>query len=868
MKNRFRLCRPAARLSALAIAAHLGLLAGGVTSAHAQPDTDNQYAEEPTGGIFLPATPLAGEHDALSVTANPAGLYFLGGASFAYALDLAREKDATTSGPGMGFYLGQRLGGGLMPQIGLGFGLEFLRPPRVALNPDPGTPTRFTVGAALPLGTSAALGLSWHRFFDDPGFALDGVGTYDLGLSSRIGSRFALGFVVRDLNSPVVADTPVQRRYELELVSRPTGSSAFELALGGRLGETRADADGWLRWSARITRGVYFKGEVAAQELHVLDQFPSGASGSHDAHEYRLSAGLELSFGGFGISAYGSGALNDDGDGRLLGGTVVARLSQEQVPSLLGESARIERLELGGACDAQKHTKTVAWLRSVARDSAVRALVVKLDGLSCGWATAQELRAELARVRKAGKKVFVYMVAGSAREYFVATAADKIYVDPAGGVTLTGFSGTALYFKRVFDAFGVNPEFEKIEEYKSAPEMFTREGPSEPALRMRNELYDSIYASMISAIAAGRGLDATRVRRLIDAGPYSAGDLVNDTTLVDAVATPEELSDLIAGELGGHYLVGQAPRLRPDRWSYPAIAVIHIDGEIADGKSTNIPFIGRRTAGSETIASAIAAAREDPRVAAIVLRIDSPGGSAVASEMMAREVFATRGRKPIICSMGDVAASGGYFAAAGCDEILADPMTITGSIGIFYGKFDTSKSLSRFGVTWRTFKRGKRADMEGMFRPFTNEEREVIRRRLRYFYDRFVKFVAEGRGMTAAQVDEVGRGRVWSGADARTRGLVDRFGGVGDAIALAKQKAGLGERDRARLIMLPHEPSNWLSQLLGLFSGARASRAAEKAKPDLAWLPGGEALLDAIPASLLVDPTAPQARLPFTIVWQ
>lgn len=865
MRNSARWFRLDFCLSVLTVSALTGGGLAGVPAAHAQPEGGGVYAEEPTSGVYLPATPLAGDHDALSVSANPAGLSFLGGASFAYALDLEREEDATTAGRGMGFFLGQRLGGGFLPQIGLGLGLEFLRPPRVALSPDPGTPTRFTFGAALPLGSAAALGFSWHRFFDDQGFALAGVETYDLGASARLGSHFALGFVLRDLNAPVVADTPVQRRYELELVSRPTGSSAFELALGGRLGETRADVDGWMRWSARLARGVYLKGEVSARELHVLDRFPSGEAGSHDAHEYRLSAGLEFSLGSFGVATYGSGALDDDGDPRFLGGTFVARLSQEQVPSLLGEPQRIERLELGGDYDAQTHTATVARLRSIARDPAVQAVVVKLDGVDSGWATVEELRNELIRVRNAGKKVFAYIVAGSTREYFLATAADKIYVDPAGGIRLTGLSGTTFYFKRAFDAFGINPEFEKIQEYKSAPETFTREGPSEPALRMRNELLDSLYGSLVSAIAKSRGLEPRRVRQLIDEGPYSAGDLEKNTTLVDAVATPEQISDLVARELGGNYPVGRAPLTRPERWSYPAIAVVHIDGEIADGKSATIPFLGRKLAGSETIAGAIAAARADPRVAAVVLRIDSPGGSALASEVMAREVFATRGKKPIICSMGDVAASGGYFAAAGCDVIFADPMTITGSIGIFYGKFDTSKSLTRFGLTWRTFKRGKHADMEGMFRPFTNEERDIVKRRLRYFYGRFTKFVADGRGMTVDQVDAVGRGRVWSGADARTRGLVDRFGGIGDAIAFAKARVGFGERDRVRLVMLPAQPRGLIGQLLRLVG---ASKERDAAKPDLAWLPGGRALLEAIPASLLVDPTAAQARLPFTVVWE
>lgn len=181
---------------------------------------------------------------------------------------------------------------------------------------------------------------------------------------------------------------------------------------------------------------------------------------------------------------------------------------------------------------------------------------------------------------------------------------------------------------------------------------------------------------------------------------------------MDAVATAEQVAEHVARELGRVYPVAAAPRERPASWAMPAIAIIAIEGDIVDGKSSNVPLLGRKLVGHETIIASIVAARADPRVAAIVLRIDSPGGSAVASELMAREVFATRGVAPIICSLGDVAASGGYFAAAGCDVIVAEPMSITGSIGIFYGKIDLSGMMDRLGLSWVTYARGRNAAME------------------------------------------------------------------------------------------------------------------------------------------------------------
>jgi protease-4 len=507
-------------------------------------------------------------------------------------------------------------------------------------------------------------------------------------------------------------------------------------------------------------------------------------------------------------------------------------------------------------------TATVLRLRAIARDPAVRGVVLALDGVAAGWASMQELREEVKAVSRSGTKVFAYIVAASARDYYLASAADKIYLDPAGGVRLIGFAGTTLYFKGAFDKLGVAAQFEKIAEYKSAPEQYTEIAPTEPALRMRNELYDSLWESFLVGIAEGRRLDRKTVEELVDGGPYTAGQLERDHRLVDAVATPERVAELIAIELGGLAPVAEAPVEKDDRWKRPAIALIYADGDIVDGKSMTIPFLGRKLVGSETISSLIAAARESPEVGAIVIRIDSPGGSALASEVMSREVFKTRGRKPIICSMGDVAASGGYFLAAGCDVIFAEPMTITGSIGIFYGKFDLSGLMDKLGVTSETFRRGRRADMESMYRPYTEEERIVLHDRLTYFYGRFTDAVARGRGMTQTKVDEIGRGHVWSGTQAKGIGLVDRLGGVADAITLAKERMGLGPDDKVRVIALPR-PSGGLLSWLGL-AGARAREPSL----GLGDLPAAKALLDGIPASILVDPDAAQARLPYDIVWE
>jgi protease-4 len=262
------------------------------------------------------------------------------------------------------------------------------------------------------------------------------------------------------------------------------------------------------------------------------------------------------------------------------------------------------------------------------------------------------------------------------------------------------------------------------------------------------------------------------------------------------------------------------------------------------------------------LVNALSAARANPDIGAIIIRVDSPGGSALASELVSREVFATRGVKPILCSFSDVAASGGYFIAAGCDLIFAQPMTITGSIGIFYGKFDVSGLAKKLGITTDTYKRGKRADVESLFRPYTAEERGVLMDKLKYMYGRFVGAVAEGRGMKKDEVDAVGRGHVWSGEMAKAVKLVDRFGGLGDAIDEAKQRMGISRDTRVQLVELPALPSSLfgaLGKLIGLHAEAQTITPAE--------LPGVRDVLQGIPGSVIADPKTPQARLPFDVTW-
>ena len=831
-----------------------------LTSVASAQGVDRRYAEEPTGGMALPLAPLAGEHDARAVTVNPGGLALVRGLELALALGLEDPDVATSAGPGVGLFAASAFGGGILPRLALGVGLEWLRPARAQLDPDPGRPFRGTLSLALPLGRAGGIGVAWHHF-GGAGSDLAGRDTVDLGVSTRWGNHLAIGAALRDLATGEAAGAPVQRRYELEALVRPLSTDGLEVAVGGRVGETRGDVDGWARLAARVARGVFVQAGVESRALHAIAFDAAIGRVEDDGRDVRATVGLELSFGGLGVTTLATGLRDDTGGRHLLGGQLVVRASSLGASSVLGAEDHIERVELVGDISLREVTSLVARLRAIARDPSAKALVVTFDGADAGWATLEELRAEILAVKRAGKQVFAYMVSGTGRDYFVASAADKIYIDPAGGVRLVGIAGTTIYFRGAFDQLGVTPQFEKIAEYKSAPEQFTNTGPSETAQAMQTAIFDSLWDRWIATVAASRKLPEAELRALVDAGPYTAGDLAADHRLVDAVAAPDKVAQLIASEMGVILPVGRPTPARPERWERPQIAVIYVDGDITDGPSRSLPLLGRQTAGSETLTTAIAAARANPAVGAIILRIDSPGGSALASELVSREVFATRGVKPILCSLSDVAASGGYFIAAGCDLIFAEPMTVTGSIGIFFGKFDVSGLIAKLGITTSTQKRGARADVESFFRPYTDEERTVLRDKLRYMYGRFVGAVAEGRGMTKDEVDAVGRGHVYTGEQARVGRLVDRFGGLGDALDEAKRRMGLRESARVALVELPGIPSSLLATVTGLL-GLRA-----EAQLGLGDLPVIQALIRGVPASLLVAPAGAQARLPYDLSW-
>ncbi|MEZ4473917.1 MAG: signal peptide peptidase SppA [bacterium] len=450
---------------------------------------------------------------------------------------------------------------------------------------------------------------------------------------------------------------------------------------------------------------------------------------------------------------------------------------------------------------------TLITLRKLGRLDDVAGVLLSLATDELGWAQATELRQAILDLRAAGKRVYVWLPVGDTRTYAIATAADAIYTAPSGGVLLTGIRAELTYLGKLLENLGITAEFVAIGAFKSAPETFTEGGPSDASRRVEDALLDDLYAHVVRAIAEGRKLPDADVRALIDRGPYTARE-AKEAGLVDGVIHYDEFERVVREDFGVPMGFTDADRLlqgSDPRWGIqPAIGVLYAVGTITDGRSTQSPFGGTGSTGAETFVRATRAMREDGAVKAVVLRIDSPGGSVTAADAMWRELSRLAEEKPLIVSMGDVAASGGYYIAAPAREILALPETVTGSIGIFTGKFDLSEGLGRLGIHREVFTRGRNAAILSSARRWTEAERDQVERSMRVLYDLFISRVAEGRkSLSIAEIEPLAGGRVWTGAQARACGLVDRPAGFLAAVDLAAREAGLAEGDYRLQVQRP-----------------------------------------------------------------
>jgi protease-4 len=444
-------------------------------------------------------------------------------------------------------------------------------------------------------------------------------------------------------------------------------------------------------------------------------------------------------------------------------------------------------------------------IRTAAGDSRIAGIWVKGSlhpaGYGSGYAALREVRAALTAFRASGKPVKAFLEEADTRDYYLASAANEIVLDPYGDLYLPGLASEMPFVAGAFEKYGVGVQVTRVGKYKSAVEVFTRTDMSPESREETQALLDDIWGSLRVEIAVARGLTPAALQGLADTQGLIQPEAARQAHLVDRVAYRDQVTDelrALAGpgtgkesfrqiSLPAYARVTGDPAVRPVR---DAIAVVYAEGEIVDGQGDP------GQVGGDRFAAKLRELRLDDSVKAVVLRVNSPGGSVIASEAIGREIHLIRAKKPVIVSMGAYAASGGYWIAADSDRIFAEPTTITGSIGVFGLQFDVQKLLGNWGVTFDRVKTGKFADAETITRPKTDQELAIIQKQVDWYYDQFVQRVAAGRKLPAARVEDLAQGRVWSGKAARDIGLVDEFGGLRNAITYAAQRAKLGENFR------------------------------------------------------------------------
>jgi protease-4 len=446
-------------------------------------------------------------------------------------------------------------------------------------------------------------------------------------------------------------------------------------------------------------------------------------------------------------------------------------------------------------------------LQLASRARRVAALVLTLENLDLGWARISNLRRALELFRGAGKRIFCYLVRGGNAEYYLATACDHILMSPASDLHLVGLTAETFFFRQALDRFGIQAQIRGVGQYKSAAETLTRSTMSAPAREQLEALLDDHYEEFCRSIREGRHWSQEDVVSIINGGPYTAREAAQKG-LIDGMCYQDELEEKLQKYLGEKVKPRPAQKYRIRdgffrrllTYRRPRIAVIDILGLIVSGESRRDRF-GRHISGEETVKRFLQHAKKSNSIRAVVLRVDSRGGTGLASDQLWREISLLREKKPVVASLGDVAASGGYYVSSAATAIMAEKTSIAGSIGVLGGKVVARELMAQLSINRESVRRGTHADYSSLFAAFTPEDEKRLELQLEEFYrENFLKKVALGRQMEETSVDEAGQGRIWSGQRSHTLHLTDKIGGVLEAIEEARKLAGIPPQKKIRRV--------------------------------------------------------------------
>ncbi len=738
--------------------------------------------------VFTPGPQIAGSQDTWSLLTNPAGLAFVdgselvGGYTHHWANPTALHQ--ATASAAFGLYEG----------LSLGLGINLTLPDHATsteqgfLNGQFGLAYRF--GRAVSLG---AWTIKQRRYINDGSDPF----LFGLGLQYYPAKWISLGATSKQVYGDFGSPTEFQAGVSI----RPMGDE-FTI-----FGETRfwPSADKW--------SGGYQVDQLAGLRLDLEGYSLLG----HVVFQKNplFMFGIDINLDHIGLGALGG---NDYAGGRF-------KLTSDAGTSIAPPTKQWARVNLNP--NATPETETSSWmdpffkkpvsplfflnaLDRLAQDPTVDGLLVRLDNLDFGFGRAEELRSSFLALKNKGKQVIVYLNNPNPTDYYIATGATKIYLNPSGELSLDRFRKTLVYLKKGLDELGVEADVISAGAYKSAPRPLIANAPNAQELEVANAILDEQYAHFIEAIAQKSQKSSEQVKAQINLGMLTAPEALA-SGLVDALSAPDEVPELknrTANYFGAEKKI--------NTWGDPnQIAIIPISGTIIAGKSTPSFWFPRSQTGADDVIDSLEKASNNPRVKGIVLRIDSPGGDAFGSDQIYRAMLKARAKKPVIASMADVAASGGYYAAAGAHQIWAEPSTLTGSIGVFSLRFSAQKLLTKLGISSFELKRGALPGPT-LFRPLSPAERDRGQELINWNYARFKQAVAQGQDLALEDVSRLAEGRVWTGEQAHANKLVQNLGGFPQALAQVKSMAGVAPTEHIQLSL--YQASNGYSFGLNPFA--------------------------------------------------
>lgn len=733
--------------------------------------------------ITPPGRSLAGTDDSDALALNPSQIAFMPSWELRYTRVQVPSASSTMS-PAHGDAVG--LAFPLFFGFSTGFRFESIRPrERAPFN------AMQTWAWSLAFKVSDALSYSFDiRHWRPSNDELSNATTFGISSSMRLSRRLGFAFVARDLTGArgdvLALGHGVSRAFDFGFAIRPFATRAFELGLEATVwpGAPKGDV-----WSDRVTLGIDIPriGRLAGS-FQINDPIGTGAA----KNSWTATAGLEV---GLHKARLGGGAIFGQGldaDGRP-GWYATASVAGFTQPGVT-ETDRGVTIKIEDTPGSKGHVRLLRKLARLGRDKTVKgiAIVLKAD-IASSTAHAEEIADAFDALRAKGIKIICHMEDGGGKALLACSAADKIYVHPAGGLRFAGLRSQTMYFGEALHKIGIEPDFIRIKEHKSAPEAFVRDGPTPIASKDQDEFLAAIEGVYLDRISKGRHLPRDVIKANIAKGPFVADEAVQ-AGFIDGKVFDDEINKYLRREIGKVVRIeeDEPPDVAADSFGrLPRIAVVYLDGDIVDGRSQRVPLLGTKLAGSYTLRETLEKVKNDDAVKGVLFRIESPGGSSLASDVIWREAELLSKVKPVVVSMGSVAASGGYYSAAFGAPIFASASTVTGSIGIFYGKADVSPLLGKLGINVVTKKTAPHADAESLYRAFTDEERIELGKKVAQFYSVFLDRVARGRGWTVEKVDSVGRGKVWPGARAKEIGLIDHVGGFDAALESLRLKCGL-----------------------------------------------------------------------------